>query len=410
MAVPTFTSISPDEGHTGGILVVITGTNFRVADTGEHVRVRFEGGPNSQIEDATHVEVWSSTEIRCMTPRLDPSETSTVFTADAGTDTLTAASHGLSNGTLVQLVAEDGESLPAPLSEAVPYFVANATTNTFQLSASDGGSTIDLTDVGSGTLTAKSDSSFDIRITNLDDDDVEIPGEEVLATDVFRPIRPDLTGTGYHLSETIRAFILELRRQIIPNVTWTVHTDYDEETGTVEFAFPSTLPALVIAELDLSENRSRGTTSQEDLNHNDVDSEGDFITFRRGVLIDVSGNLLGVSDNSIELLNFAQATRVFFQKNDKLRVTCPDGTVIEYQMRASRDMTISPLEENTNVQWFTLPFRIVAVRVDQIPGLPNKTIPGAPTNVATEAIIGSGKTAQIDLETFEGIELVVEAD
>lgn len=411
MAVPTFTSIDPDEGHTGGVLVAITGTNFRVAATGEHVRVQFEGGPNAQVEDATHVEVWSDTEIRCLTPRLDPAEKLTGFTVDTGSDTLVAASHGLADGTLVQLVPLGASDvLPAPLDPSTAYYVVNTAAGTFQVATAPAGTPIDITDSGTGSFEARSDAPYDVRITNLDDSDVAIPGEEVVATGVFRPVRPDLTGTGYHLSETIRAFIKELKRQIHPEVSWTVHTDYDEETGTVEFAFPASLPALVITELDLSENRERGATFREDLNYSDPDPDGDFVTFRRGVLVDISGNLIGVSDNAIELLNFAQATRAFFQKNDLLYVECPDDSTIGYQMRADRDMTVSPLEQNSNVQWFTLPFKICAVRIDQIPGLPAKTVPGVPTNVATEAIVSSGKTAQIDLETFDGLEFVVEPD
>lgn len=73
MAIPTIQSITPNQGHTGGrTLVVITGTNFRLPDPpaptgivpafGPTVRVQFDG------EDAEDIEVFSDTEIQCITP------------------------------------------------------------------------------------------------------------------------------------------------------------------------------------------------------------------------------------------------------------------------------------------------------------------------------------------------------
>lgn len=74
----------------------------------------------------------------------------TAFTADAGTDTLTAASHGLSNGDVIAL-STSASDLPDPLSINTIYYVISAATNTFQLSTSSGGSAVDLTDAGTGT-------------------------------------------------------------------------------------------------------------------------------------------------------------------------------------------------------------------------------------------------------------------
>lgn len=71
------------------------------------------------------------------------------FTADAGTDALTAVSHGLSAGNIV--FVRSTTTLPAGLSANTPYYVINPTTNTFQLSTSSGGSAVNITDAGTGT-------------------------------------------------------------------------------------------------------------------------------------------------------------------------------------------------------------------------------------------------------------------
>lgn len=72
-----------------------------------------------------------------------------VTSVDTGTDTLTSATHGLSNGTKIYLTGAD---LPAPLVENKAYFVQGAATNTFTLSRNPtGGNAIDLTDAGTGS-------------------------------------------------------------------------------------------------------------------------------------------------------------------------------------------------------------------------------------------------------------------
>lgn len=73
-----------------------------------------------------------------------------VFSADAGTDVLTAAEHGLHNGDPVEL-DNDGGALPAGLSEGVTYFVVSAGEDTFQVSETVNGAPVDVTDAGTGT-------------------------------------------------------------------------------------------------------------------------------------------------------------------------------------------------------------------------------------------------------------------
>jgi microcystin-dependent protein len=75
--------------------------------------------------------------------------TGTTATADAGTDFLTAVSHGLDNGDILFFTTTT--TLPAGISANTPYYVINKTTNTFQISTSSGGSNVDITDAGTGT-------------------------------------------------------------------------------------------------------------------------------------------------------------------------------------------------------------------------------------------------------------------
>jgi PA14 domain len=70
------------------------------------------------------------------------------FTADTSTDEITCNAHGYNND---QEIVFSG-NLPSPLEEETVYFVINKTTNTFQVSATQAGTAIDLTSTGSGTI------------------------------------------------------------------------------------------------------------------------------------------------------------------------------------------------------------------------------------------------------------------
>ena len=73
------------------------------------------------------------------------------FTVTAATDLVTSNAHALSEGDKLQLTT--GTTLPAGLALTTDYYVINPTTNTFKLSASRGGTAVDITDTGTGTHT-----------------------------------------------------------------------------------------------------------------------------------------------------------------------------------------------------------------------------------------------------------------
>jgi len=85
---------------------------------------------------------------------------SQTFTAVAANDTITSAAHALENGSIIQ-VSNSGGALPAGLSASTNYYVIDATTDTFKLSATYFGSAIDITDAGTGTHTFNAISGGD---------------------------------------------------------------------------------------------------------------------------------------------------------------------------------------------------------------------------------------------------------
>lgn len=415
MAIPTFTSITPDQGHSGGALVNITGTNFRLFDepppglpvTGPataRVQVIFQ---RSGYEDeyATQVGVESTTSLYCIVPPLDPYTRTIAFTATDAGDLFTAVGHGLKGSEVIQLV---GASLPAGVDSATPYYAVSITANTFQLALTEGGAPVSLTGDGSGD--AKVDGAYDVKLVNIDDSDAPIATEEVTATIQYRPLRPNLSIRS-HLDETLSSLLRSLKQQIVENVSWTTDSDYNEDEETAEIAMPARLPALVLSGLTVNETNRHGVTYEEDENIDDPDTGGNFISYRRPMIVDIGATLIGVADDSHDIIGLLQATKMYFRKNNTLRVRRDIEEIsagyINYNLRASRETAVSVREDNTNLQWFAMDIRVEAVRLEQIPGMPRKTIPGVSTTGRPhEAIVRRGYTLQVDVDdNYDGIDL-----
>lgn len=87
-----------------------------------------------------------------------------VFTANSATDVLTTTSNHDFIANLPVMFA--GVDLPAPLNATTTYYVGDVTTNTFKISATAGGTAINLTTAGSGILTV-SDKALDEGVSDL---------------------------------------------------------------------------------------------------------------------------------------------------------------------------------------------------------------------------------------------------
>lgn len=68
---------------------------------------------------------------------------------DTGADTVTSASHGLANGTIVTYTTNG--TVITGLTDLQSYYIVGTATNTFQLSLTSGGAAIDLTGAGAGS-------------------------------------------------------------------------------------------------------------------------------------------------------------------------------------------------------------------------------------------------------------------
>ncbi|MEH2201173.1 hypothetical protein [Nostoc sp.] len=75
---------------------------------------------------------------------------------NATSDRITIAAHGFVNGDKLVFTADSLATLPGGITSGIIYQVASVTTNDFQLQPNGDGTTIDITDTGSGTFRARS--------------------------------------------------------------------------------------------------------------------------------------------------------------------------------------------------------------------------------------------------------------
>lgn len=88
------------------------------------------------------IGLWSGTTFRGYSPNSgNPQE----FSVSASTDVVTCLAHGFSDTNAIVFY---GGTVPSPLVEGTVYYVRDATTDTFKVAATAGGSAIDLTGTG----------------------------------------------------------------------------------------------------------------------------------------------------------------------------------------------------------------------------------------------------------------------
>lgn len=405
MATPTIASVTPAEGHTGGrTLVEIVGTNFRLptapAPTGPtsapppSVRVKFG------TAEASNVAVFSSSLLSCLTPENDERAIEFAWSVVATTDTFTAAAHGLPNGTPIRLVA-DGGPLPSPLEASRAYFVRDSAADSFKVAESTGGAAVDVSADGLGV--ARVIGPYSVTVENVDDDGVLIPTETVTKADAFTFRRPDF-GQESELARVVRALLRMLKRQILENVHFATHTDYDAETGDLNaIAFVQRLPALVVANLEVPDDRDYFVEGDQDFDA----GAGRFVSRRPPVVSMIRFDLIGVSDDPIESLNLLQAVRIFFRKNPRISLdrdgADPSLGKVAYDLEAvlGGPVTVTRGADAVNVQSFSGEVRIRGVLLEDMPGITSAKPAGIPAHLPHEATKAFGHVSADGPEAVE---------
>jgi len=237
--------------------------------------------------------------------------------------------------------------------------------------------------------------TVDVTLRNLDDDGEPIAGEEVMLPAAFSYERASLTRES-ELTRLVRTLLRSLKAQVLENLSLTVHTDFDDSTGDqLHVAAVSKLPALVIVGPELDENRFYS------LNALPEDGGGDAVglpfTVRRvPYTVDLTFQLVGMSEHTVELLNLMRLCTTFFHKNKHLEMdrdaADPSQGRVAYEMDfvAGGQFKTESRPNESNVRHFAGTFVIRGVDIDEPAGVVvDEGRTNQPVATTTEPVGGS---------------------
>ena len=220
--------------------------------------------------------------------------------------------------------------------------------------------------------------AVDVVITNLDDSGVAIPGETVTETDGWTYRRTKLDGSNdSDLVRLIRTFIRSWMLQVIPEVVFTTHTDYDTDTTTAEVEIAQ-MPAIVLTLNNLPENRFYSCNEGPEVKISDERVE----QHRRTRTIDLIFEVIGISDNPMEILNLLAVATDFIERNPYVSlIRDPSdlglGSVeyeLDYQPGGGFNMGLRP--NGSNIHSFSGTLVIRGFTWSGLAGLPGDSLTG----------------------------------
>lgn len=230
-----------------------------------------------------------------------------------------------------------------------------------------------------------------VTVTNLDDHGAPIAGESETLAAAFSFVRPRLDA-GSVTARVLKAFITELRRQVIDNVNFAPNTDYDPDTGDgLNIVQLAKLPGIAITDMRMPKSQEV-QNEQEELPF----GETGYVVVRRPVIRDIVCTLVGVSDNKDEALTLSEVVEAFFTKNSALTMMRDEANPalgeVSFDMMITQDITVGTTTDGSNVCWFSYECTIQGIPRHAMPGLPQKSIDGAPLSHQAEPIIGAGES------------------
>lgn len=211
----------------------------------------------------------------------------------------------------------------------------------------------------------------DVVVRNIDDAGVPIPGEESSLPGGFLFRLPPLSAES-DLARLVRTLLRELKRQVLPNVSLTVQTDFDAHTGDeLHIAELASLPALVLVGPELTEDRFYSLNELPEL----AGGPGGALRRRTPYTVDLRFSLVGASDHTVELLNLMAATQLFFHRNKFLEMdrdpNSPGGGSVRYEMDLATDgdLRVTSQPNESNVRSFSGTFVIRGFDLEDLAGM-----------------------------------------
>lgn len=237
----------------------------------------------------------------------------------------------------------------------------------------------------------------DVTVQNLDANGVAIAGELATLPTAYSFLRPNTSQPGA-IQTVMESFLQALSDEVIENVNFNPHTDYDPASGDASnVAILAYIPGIAIVGFRCPDSElQEQELKDEDFPDPDADASAvgqvQTIVRRSADNVDLIFTAVGVSDNQGEILTLYEAMKIFVKKSKvdvPLDPTDPNSAVASFVMEAKSDSgtDFTGRIDNSNVLAFSYEIAIRRVPIGAMPGLPNATVRGVVTRGTVEDIV-----------------------
>lgn len=237
------------------------------------------------------------------------------------------------------------------------------------------------------------EGTVDVIVRNVDEDGDVIGSETVTAVAAFEYRRQQLAAES-DLARLVRTLLQEMKRQIIPNVSATTHSDYDLETADLlDVVDVAELPAVVIFGPNIQENRffSLNGSITRQL------SNGEYETRPAPDTDDLMFTFVAVSDQKLEALNLQSSVREFFANNKWLTMPRDPADLalgtVKYDMQLdAAGIGFTPSGDGkSNLRSFSGSFVVRGFDHEDLTGFPGSNVVSRTHQVTEEPSINSSQ-------------------
>jgi len=200
-----------------------------------------------------------------------------------------------------------------------------------------------------------------IRVQNLDDDGVVIPGEDVLATEAYtyerEPLRMPTMGMESPFARVTRALLRLIKRQVIAQSGIQTHTDYSPDGIVVPTA---QVPSLFLTNMRVIED----AYGYENEGYWASQQDGSALYWPAPTMHTVTYDVLGASDFELEYMALMGAARKLTRRNGYLVLPAdvPVGVDIRMPLVMLDDPSAGAGDRNSNLNVF-----LAAIEVRRVP-------------------------------------------